>query len=137
MPSNPATRGGDNRHLLAEARAERAVVGLDLDLAELVGVGDEAQLAHVELVAHDLGHAQDRLALGRGGDHDGGLQRLAQLDLRLRARREAQCHGLAGDRHRLLERGVAPPAAVGQSARCTESQEPSRFSKISSAMNGV
>ena len=103
----PGHGGRDHRHLLAEARSERAVVGLDLDLAELVGLRDEAQLAHVELVADDLGQPLDRLALGAGGHHDRGVQRLAQLDLRLAACGQAEAHGLARDRHRVLERDVA------------------------------
>ncbi len=45
-------RGGHLRHVLAEPRPQRAVVGLELPAAQLVGVGDEAHLAHVELVEH-------------------------------------------------------------------------------------
>ena len=45
------------RHVLAEARAERAVVGLDLVGAELVGLRDEAQLLDVELGLDDAPRA--------------------------------------------------------------------------------
>src|ERR1044072_5048289 len=45
---------------LAEARAERAVVGLDLVGAELVGLRDVAQLLDVELAEHDALEAVDR-----------------------------------------------------------------------------
>ena len=40
--------GGGLRHLLAEARAERSVVRLDLVAAELVGLGHEPQSLDVE-----------------------------------------------------------------------------------------
>ena len=100
-------RLGDLRHRLAEARAERAVVGLQRVGAELVGLRDEAQLLDVELLAHDLAEALDRLALAARGHDDGLVQRLADLDLRGAARREPEAHGLARDRHRLLERLVA------------------------------
>src|ERR671937_2179469 len=76
-------RRGDLRHRLAEPRPERAVVRLDLVGAELVGLLDEAQLLDVELVAHDVGQALDRLALAARGADDGLVQRLADLDLRL------------------------------------------------------
>ena len=82
-------RGRDLRHRLAEARAERAVVGLDLVGAELVGLLDEAQRLDVELLAHDLGEPLDRRALAPGGDDDGLVQRLADLDLRLAARADS------------------------------------------------
>ena len=100
-------RRGDLRHLLAEARAERAVVRLDLVGAELAGLRDEAQLLDVELVEHDVLHALDRLALLAGGDDDGGAQRLAHLELAVPARGEPEPHRLARDRHRGLEREVA------------------------------
>ena len=54
----------DLRHLLAEARAERAVVRLDLVGAELVGLRDVAQLLDVELLEHRARQPLDRLALG-------------------------------------------------------------------------
>ena len=82
-------RNGHLRHPLAESRPERAVVGLDLIGAELVGGLDEAQLLDVELVAHDVGQALDALPLATDGHDDRLLERLAQLDLRRRARREA------------------------------------------------
>ena len=100
-------RRGHLRHPLAEARPERAVVGLDVVGAELVGGLDEAQLLDVELVAHDVGQALDALALAPDGHDDRLLQRLAQLDLRRGARREAEAHRLARHRHRVLEADVA------------------------------
>ena len=56
-------RGRDLRHVLAEARAERAVVRLDLVGAELVGLRDVAQLLDVELLQRDVGEPLDRGAL--------------------------------------------------------------------------
>ena len=58
-------RGGHHRHLLAEAGPQRPVVGLDLDLAQLVGLGDEPELVDVELVADDLRQPLDRLVAPR------------------------------------------------------------------------
>src|SRR6202042_816073 len=91
-----------------EPRAERPVVGLYLDLPELVGLRDEAQLVDVELLAHELGDPLDRLTLG-AGSHDGRRPpRLSDLGLGLRAGGEPEPDGLARDRHRLLELEVAP-----------------------------
>ena len=62
---------------------------------------------HVELVAHDLGHALDRRALAPGADDDRLAQGLAHLDVALAACREAEPDRLAGRRHRELELGFA------------------------------
>ncbi len=95
------------RHVLAEQRAERAVVRLHLVAAELLGGGDEAHAPDVQLLAHDLGQPFDRRALAPVGDDDRLAQRLADLDLGLAARAQAEPHGLARQRHRLLELLVA------------------------------
>ena len=65
------------RHLLAEARPQRAVVGLDLELSELVRLRDEAQLADVQLVADQPGEPVDRRALVTGRDDHRRAERLA------------------------------------------------------------
>ena len=121
-------RGRDQRHVLAEARTERAVVRLELDLAELVGLGDEPELPDVELLADDLGHALDRLALGAGGDDDRGAQRPAHLELCLTAGREPEPDGLARDRHRAARASRSRASGVGKSHRWTLGSEPSRLS---------
>ena len=100
-------RGRHLRHVLAEARAERAVVGLDLVGAELVGLRDVAQLLDVELAEHDVLEPLDRRALGAGGHHDGLAQRLAHAELGLAAGGQPEPHGLAHDAHRDLELDVA------------------------------
>src|ERR1700722_362885 len=58
------------RHVFAEQWSERAVVGLHLILAQLVGRLHEAHLAYVQLLAHDLYQALDRFALGAVGPHN-------------------------------------------------------------------
>ena len=102
---------GDLRHLLAEARPERAVVGLDVVGAELARLGDEAQLLDVELLAHDPPEPLDRRALVARGDDDGGAQRLA--DLRPGSRGQPEPDRLARDGHRGLQRDV-PLARLGE-----------------------
>ena len=100
-------RRRDLRHRLAEARAERAVVGLDLVGAELVGLGDVADLLDVELVAHDVGEPVERRALAVRGDDHRGAQRLAHLELGLRTRAQPEADRLARHAHVELERLVA------------------------------
>ncbi len=95
------------RHLAAEDRAEAAVVRLQLVAAQLVGGGDEAHRAHVQLLAHHVHEPLDRRALARVRDHHRLAQRLTHLHLRLAARAEAEAHRLARERHRLLELHVA------------------------------
>ena len=102
--SSAATAAATCGMCLPKRGPERAVVRLQLPRAELVGLGDEAQPLHVELLEHEVLEALDRLALAVGGDDDRLGQRLAHLDLRLRARRAAELDRLARDRHRLLER---------------------------------
>ena len=99
-------RGGDLRHALAEARAERAVVGLDR-VADQVGLlGDEVELLDVELGGDEVGAGLDRLALGVVGDDHGAAQRLAHLRLRLGAGGAAELDREADRLHRRLELGV-------------------------------
>ena len=100
-------RGRHLRHVLAEARPERAVVRLDLVGAELVGLRDVAQLLDVQLAEHDVLEPLDRRPLGAGRDHDGLAQRLAHAELGLPAGGEPEPHGLAHDAHRDLELDVA------------------------------
>ena len=116
-------RLGGERHVLAEERSQRAVVGLDLVAAQLLGSRHEAHGSHVELVANDLGEAFDRLALAAARNHDRLGERLAHLDLRLAPRSQTQPHRLARQRHRLLELRVArrdvvrrrpPPRKIAQ-----------------------
>jgi hypothetical protein len=137
-----AQRGGDvrrvegghggrhRRHLRLPKRGpEAAVVGLDLDPPELVGLGDEAKLADVELVADELVEPLDRRALASGRDHDRGPQRLADLQLRLAACRQPEPDGLAGDRHvAVLELEGSRSPGSGKSHRWTLSSAPSRLS---------
>ena len=72
-------RGRDLRHVLAEARAEGAVVGLDRVADQLALVGDEVELLDVELGGDQVGAGFDRRALGVVGDDHGAAQRLAHL----------------------------------------------------------
>ena len=96
------------RHLLAEARTERAVVGLELDAAlELVRGRDVAHRLHVELLAHEVVEALDGRALAVGRDHHGLAQRLAHLHLGLRARGAAKLDRLPCHVHVPLELLVA------------------------------
>ena len=95
------------RHQLAEAGAERAVVRLELPAPQLVGLRDEPQPFHVQLLEHQVAKALDRLALAARGHHHRLRQRLAQLELCLRARRAAELDRLARDLHLPLEVLVA------------------------------
>ena len=89
-------------HVLSEQRPERAVVGLDLVGAELLGGGHEAHAPHVELLAHDLGQPFDRLPLAPVREHHHLGERLANLDVGAAARAQAEAHRLARVSHRLL-----------------------------------
>ena len=109
-------RGRHLRHVPAEARAERAVVRLDLVRAQLVGLRDEAQLLDVQLALDEVRELLDRGALGAGGHHHRGPQRLADAELGLAARGQAEAHGLAHDAHRDLELEV-PRAGLGEVAQ--------------------
>ena len=95
------------RHVLAEQRSQRAVVGLDLVAAQLLGGRHEAHASHVELIAHRVRQRFDRLALAPGGHDDCLRERLAHLDLGLSARAQPEADGLARQRHRLLQAGIA------------------------------
>ncbi len=67
-----ATRAGSSAAIalatsgicLPKRGPRRAVVGLHLVAAQLVGAGDEAHALHVQLVAHDVREPLDRRALG-------------------------------------------------------------------------
>ena len=129
--SSAATRRRDLRHPLAEARAERAVVRLHLVGAELVGLLDEAQRLDVELVAHDVGEALDRLALARRrrrstASRSGWRTLTLAWPRAARPRRDGLARGAIAD----LEPEVARRASgAGQSVRCTDAlASPSRFS---------
>ena len=100
------------RHLVAKARAERAVVGFYLVGAKLIGVVNEAQRLNVQLVLNNSRQLLDRFALRACGNDDRFAQRLAQLDLRLAARRKAEPHRLARRRHRRLKAKVARRARL-------------------------
>ena len=99
-------RGRDLRHLLAEARAERAVVGLHRVADQLGLLGDELELLDVELGADEVGEALDRRALGLGGDDHRPAQRLAHLHLRLGAGGAAELDRAPDRLHPGLELGV-------------------------------
>ena len=96
-------RGRHLGHLPAEARAERAVVGLHLVADQLGFLGDELQLLDVELRGHDSAPCRDRLSLGVVGDHDCPPQRLADLDPGLRACRATKLDRAPHGLHRSLE----------------------------------
>ena len=100
-------RGGHLRHVLAEARAERAVVGLDLEAPQLVGLRDVADRLHVQLVGEQRLEALDRLALAVGRHHDRLAQRLAHLQLGVRPGGAAQLDRVAHHLHVPLELLVA------------------------------
>src|SRR5436190_1652126 len=100
-------RLGHLRHPLAQPRAERAVVRLQLPAPKLVRLADEAQLLHVQLVADQNGEALDRRTLAVAG-HDHCLaQRLAEPELALGARLAPQLDHLACDLELPLEILVA------------------------------
>ena len=101
------------RHLTAEERAERPVVGLDLVTAELLRGGDEAHAPDVELVPDDVGERFDRLPLATGRDDDRFAERLAHLDLRGPPRPEPETHRLPREPHRLFELLVSHPHVGG------------------------
>ena len=105
-------RSCHQRHLVAKARAERAVVGFYLVGAKLIGVVNEAQRLNVQLVLNNSRQLLDRFALRACGNDDRFAQRLAQLDLRLAARRKAEPHRLARRRHRRLKAKVARRARL-------------------------
>src|SRR3954454_10683278 len=91
------------RHVLAEAGAERAVVGLH-PIGDELGLGlDEVELLDVELGGDDLREALDGLALGVGGDHDRLAEGLAELDLGLGAGGASQLHRAADRIHSSFE----------------------------------
>ncbi len=77
--SASATWAGSRAAIASAARGislpnsgpERAVVGLDLVAAQLVGGRDEADAPDVELLADHVDQALDRLALAVVGDDDG------------------------------------------------------------------
>ena len=107
---------------------ERAVVGLQLEAAELVGLGHVAQRLHVQLVMHAAPRTPRSPALAVRRHHHGLAQRLAHLHLaRARAPRgpapprrapPACCHSSSSSRS----------PGSGKSQRCTDGSEPSRFS---------
>ena len=78
-------RRRDLRHVLPQARSERAVVGLRAIGDQLRLALDEVELLDVELGGDDLGEPLDRNAFCVGGDDHRLAQRLAELDLGLGA----------------------------------------------------
>jgi len=93
--------------VLPEPRSERPVVRLELPAPQLLRFLDEAQLLHVQLVTHEIAEALDRPALPRRR-HDHGLaERLAHLQLPVRAGRAAQLDRVARDLHLPFEVRVA------------------------------
>ncbi len=62
-------RLGNLGHVLAKAGAQRAVVGLELEAAELVGVVGVTHRAHVQLFTDHSVEAADGLALVARGHH--------------------------------------------------------------------
>ena len=100
-------RGGDLRHVLAEARPEGPVVRLHLVGDEVARVGDEVELLHVELGGDQVGERLDPGPLGVGGDDHGAAQRLADLHLGGAAGGVAEADGAAHRRHRRFQVGVA------------------------------
>jgi hypothetical protein len=97
-------RLGGLGHVLAKQRPERAVVGLHLVLAELLGGRDKAHPPDVQLLTDDVRQPFDRRALALVGHHHCLAQWLAHLDLGLAACPQTEAHRLTRERHRLLER---------------------------------
>ena len=119
-------RGGDLRHALAEAGAERAVVGLDRVADQVRLLGDEVELLDVELGRDQVGAGLDRRALGVVGDDHGAAQRLAHLGLGLGAGGAAELDREAHRLHRRLQLGVGE-RRVG--ARGSRAGGPSRAAR--------
>jgi hypothetical protein len=116
------------RHQAAEPRPERAVVGAHVVRAELVGLGDEAQLLDVELVEHHGRQSFDRRALVARRDDHGGAQRLAHLELAVAAGGEPEPDPSRAPRSwppRARGRAAPPP---GSRTGDTLASDPSRFS---------
>jgi hypothetical protein len=108
-----ATAAVHLRHLLAEPRAERAVVRHDL--------------VDVDPLERDVGEPLDRRALVAGGDDDGGAKWPSDRELGL-PRAASPSRTVTRSTALARSSSASAGAASGQSSRCTLSNEPSRLS---------